>query len=54
MPDELNNRLEKLAKEYGISKNTLINTACEDFLKTGRIDDLEKRVEAIEKELQKK
>ena len=51
MPDDLNNRLIRLADMQGISKNELINTACEKYLKTGNFADLESRVSELEKEM---
>jgi predicted DNA-binding protein len=54
MPDDLNERLARLAEMQGISKNELINTACEKFLKTGNFADLEWRITELEKEVFKK
>jgi hypothetical protein len=51
MPDDLNDRITRLADMQGISKNELINAACEKFLKTGNFADLESRVSELEKEL---
>ena len=53
MPDDLNDRLTRLADMQGISKNELINTACEKFLKTGNFADLESRVSELEKDVEK-
>jgi predicted transcriptional regulator len=53
MPDDLNDRLIRLADMQGISKNELINTACEKYLKTGNFSDLESRVSELEKEVEK-
>jgi len=53
MPDDLNDRLTRLADMHGISKNELINTACEKYLKTGNFADLESRVSELEKEIEK-
>ena len=53
MPDDLNDRLTRLADMQGISKNELINTACEKYLKTGNFADLESRVSELEKEVVK-
>jgi predicted DNA-binding protein len=52
MPDDLNDRLTRLAEMQGISKNELINTACEKYLKTGNFADLESRVSELEKEVE--
>lgn len=51
LPAELRERIESLAKDYGLSLNKLIAIACEDFVRTGRLDKLEKRVEALEQRL---
>jgi len=51
MPNDLNDRLTRLADMHGISKNELINTACEKYLKTGDFADLESRVSELEKEV---
>jgi len=53
MPDDLNERLAHLADMQGISKNELINTACEKYLKTGNFADLESRFSELEKEVAK-
>jgi predicted DNA-binding protein len=51
MPDDLNDRLTRLADMQGISKNELINAACEKYLRTGNFSDLERRVSELEKEV---
>jgi predicted DNA-binding protein len=48
MPDELHDRISKFADELGVSKNALINMACEEFLRTGKIEEIEKRLSEIE------
>ena len=49
MPSDLNDRLVRLAEMQGISKNELINAACQKFLATGNFADLESRVSELEK-----
>jgi predicted transcriptional regulator len=51
IPDELNDKIAKIADEYGVSKNLLITMACEDFIKSGKLEDIEKRLVLVEKEL---
>ncbi len=51
MPDELHKRIEALCDDYGVSMNTLVNMACEEYLKTGRLPDLEEKVSKLEKEV---
>ena len=51
MPAELHERIKKLAQDYGTSVNEMVNIACEEFLRSGKIEALENRIEAIEKEV---
>jgi hypothetical protein len=51
MPDDLHARIKVFADDYGTSVNELINMACEEFIKTGQLDDLEKRVSELECEV---
>jgi hypothetical protein len=53
MPEDLHQRLLKLSENYGVSLNTLINMACEEFEKTGRLDELERRIEELENQIKK-
>lgn len=48
LPADIRERIESLAKDYGLSINKLVSMACEDFVRTGRLDELEKRIEALE------
>jgi len=52
MPEELHERIKKLARDYGTSVNEMVNIACEEFLQSGRIETLERRIEAIEKDIE--
>ena len=54
MPDDLHKRITELSENYGVSVNTLINMACDEFEKTGLIDELKRRIEQLEKEVFKK
>ena len=51
MPDELHDRLEKLKEQIGLSKNSLINAAVEEYIRTRSQSELEKRLETLEKEV---
>jgi hypothetical protein len=51
MSDDLLERIKKISNEYGFSVNELINMACEEFLKSGKFDDFEKRLLELEKEV---
>ena len=51
MPDELHDRLEKLKEQIGLSKNSLINAAVEEYIRTRSQSELEKRLEILEKEV---
>ena len=51
MPEELHERVKKLAKDYGTSVNELVNIACEEFLRSGKIESLEQRIVELEKEV---
>jgi len=51
MPTELHERIKKLAQDYGTSVNEMVNIACEEFLRSGKIEALEHRIAAIEKEV---
>jgi len=49
MPEELHERIKKLAKDYGTSVNEMVNIACEEFLRSGKIEALEQRITELEK-----
>jgi uncharacterized small protein (DUF1192 family) len=48
MPEELHQRIAALSNELGVSLNTAINMAVEEFCKNGRLDELEKRISELE------
>ena len=52
MPAELHERIKKLAKDYETSVNEMVNIACEEFLRSGKIETLENRLEAVEKDIE--
>ena len=51
IPEELEKRVEKVAKEKGISKSAFINDAIKNALENERLTALEKRVAQLEKEI---
>jgi hypothetical protein len=53
MPDELHNRIRKIAKERQTNVTALINEVMSDFIENNSISilDLEKRIEMLEKEV---
>ncbi|MBQ6616321.1 MAG: ribbon-helix-helix protein, CopG family [Thermoguttaceae bacterium] len=51
IPEELEKRVEKVAKEKGVSKSAFINEAIKDALKDERLSVLEARVSELEKEV---
>ena len=51
IPAELEARVERVAKEKGISKSTFINEAIKDALENERLTALEARVSELEKEV---
>jgi len=52
MPDDLHKRAKALAEKLGMSLNSFVNMAVHE--KALDVDELEKRVSAIEKQLEKK
>ena len=52
IPDELEKRVEKVAKEKGISKSAFINDAIKNALENERLSALEARVAQLEKEIE--
>lgn len=52
IPEELEKRVEKVAKEKGISKSAFINDAIKNALENERITALEARVTELEKEVE--
>jgi metal-responsive CopG/Arc/MetJ family transcriptional regulator len=54
IPDELNQKLEELKIKLGMSRSSIINAAIEEYIRTRNVDDLEKRIVALEKEVFKK
>jgi predicted DNA-binding protein len=52
MPDDLHERAKALAKKLGMSLNAFVNMSVHERLLD--INDLEKRVETLEKQMQEK
>lgn len=52
IPEELEKRVEKVAKEKGVSKSAFINEAIKDALENERLAALEARVSELEKEVE--
>ena len=51
MPDDLHERIKALAKEYGTSVTGFINTTLKNFIESGGVSALEKRVSELEKQV---
>jgi predicted DNA-binding protein len=51
IPDELHDRLEILKDKIGMSKNSIVNAAIEEYIRTRNTDTLEKRVTELEKKI---
>lgn len=51
MPNDLHERVKKLAAEYGISVTALINLTMKEVIKSQDYSELEKRIEEIERQL---
>ena len=54
MPEHLHARVKKIAEEKGVSVTGLINMVMSEHVEGDRIQDLEKRVSELEKEVFKK
>ena len=52
MSEELHARIQKLADDYNMSLNAMINHACEEFLRDGKIEALERRVTELERKFE--
>ncbi len=56
MPDDLNEKIEKMAEKRGMTKNALINMVMSDYMgyfeNPGFFEEVRKRIEKIEKELE--
>jgi hypothetical protein len=52
MPEDLYQRIKILAAEYSVSLNEMVNLSCEEFLRSGKIEFLEKKILKLEKELE--
>jgi len=53
MPDDMHKRLKNLAKAHGNSVTGLINTLVREYLESGNLVSLEKRVSDLEQEVKK-
>jgi hypothetical protein len=56
MPDDLIDKIEKMAEERGMTKNALINMVMSDYMgyfeDPGFFSEIRKRIEKIEKEFE--
>jgi predicted DNA-binding protein len=51
VPEELNDRINELKEKFGMSKNSIVNAAIEEYVRTRDTETLEKRVSELEKEV---
>ncbi len=58
MPDDLNDKIEKMASDRGMTKNALINMVMSDYMgyfeNPGFFEEIRKRINELEKEVFKK
>ena len=58
MPDDLNDKIEKMAEARGMTKNALINMVMSDYMgyfeDPGFFSEVRKRIAKIEQELENK
>ncbi len=52
IPEALDKRVERVAKELGVSKSAFINEAIKDALENERLAVLEARISELEKEVE--
>lgn len=52
MTDELRSKIQNFADDYGVSVNSAINMAIEEFIREGKIERIEKEIEDIKARLQ--
>lgn len=53
MPDDLHEKIKRLADEYGLSVTAFINIKMKSVIEEGNLESLEKRISELEKEVEK-
>jgi predicted DNA-binding protein len=53
VPEKLNDRINALKEQLGMSKSSIVNAAIEEYIRTRDSNFLEKRIENLEKRIEK-